>query len=726
MLDIVKWPAGCLLGMTLFDQSPELKSISGLWFEIQADVEGKKLLLMYSIMLHKDEVEIEKEDIVVNGTIMKMSEDVESPIGEEKFIFLPAGTQVKVKYNQDTGKGNIEILFYPRSPYEILNVTDEEAEEMIAQWQMIPKTFSNTVKSLNDRFTKIQQGNRDIDAMKENKDITDLAESINILRKIPDKEYAEKIYSAIKQSPEYKTVKEYKKELVAKRDGIQWDEEQFAVMEKSGIQTINMYAKNQEAYLKRMEQLMGKDDKENLIKLISEACTHGIFMIADNFIAQDSYKAMYRNIKNTPEYVTGNLHVGTVYKTIKMLSSIHEKYPDMLKETWVIEQIKQSIHERRLAVEENVNGRKYNPFTRSDAIINDDLWKMLASVCGDDPSVFVDMTTIFDLLIQQKHQDGTNSWTFTYGVMKNITEYINTNKTLLDTDLNFKIEVMKYFDKDEDSWKTYKDIDSEFWMEFMVAAMKDGGMEKKFFAILKEALDRKDMSSSLFPSTKLKKYGEFIIRFINMNKYLVRQPWEVNEQKIVQELRDAYRNDVEYKKEFIEFAKRRAKDIFRDMSEEQRKEYFIHERNDQWLDHNTWLSNYKEFHEQDIIVVISEHYYRWNRWIDGGGIQRKSMLTLYTSWCTIYASTWYQQYRDRFYPEQDDYSQQFVEVLEIKEETDGYAVKVITWLNRSQTVKLSSLNTYELKFNALSQVSCVSEKDKQLFIAAEKYKQELW
>ena len=114
------------------------------------------------------------------------------------------------------------------------------------------------------------------------------------------------MYEAINQSPEYQEVKNHKKEVQNKEAVLEKNKQEFDVAQKVGIQNINMYAKNQEAYIKSFNQLLKKDDKEKLQKLLSEACKHGIFMIADNFIAQDSYQSLYWNVpgKERPEYVT--------------------------------------------------------------------------------------------------------------------------------------------------------------------------------------------------------------------------------------------------------------------------------------------------------------------------------------------------------------------------------------------------------------------------------------
>lgn len=105
--------------------------------------------------------------------------------------------------------------------------------------------------------------------------------------------------------------------------------------------------------------------------------------------------------------------------------------------------MRESVHEWKLNVEENVKNRVYNPFTRSDAIRYDDVRQMLAKVCGDG-SVLHDMASIFDLLVEQRHQDGTNSYNFTNTVESHIGEYMQQNKGLLGKDMMFTLNVVKY------------------------------------------------------------------------------------------------------------------------------------------------------------------------------------------------------------------------------------------------------------------------------------------
>jgi len=99
----------------------------------------------------------------------------------------------------------------------------------------------------------------------------ELIKSINFLRKCDDKKYVEEIYTAIKTSPEYQKVKEKKKEIIEKKDMVKQGEEQFVAMEKDAIEKLKAYVKNQEKYIKKINQLLEKDDRDTLKKTVSEA-----------------------------------------------------------------------------------------------------------------------------------------------------------------------------------------------------------------------------------------------------------------------------------------------------------------------------------------------------------------------------------------------------------------------------------------------------------------------
>ncbi|MEI7918957.1 MAG: hypothetical protein WCH65_01755 [bacterium] len=140
--------------------------------------------------------------------------------------------------------------------------------------------------------------------------------------------------------------------------------------------------------------------------------------------------------------------------------------------------MKQSIHDRRLNVEKNVKNGIYNPFTRSDAIRDESLRQMLAKVCNEDRLVLDDMTVIFDLLVQQRHQDGTNSGSFIYSVQENINEYIQQNPSLLYKDSISTISTIKYIDDKTINGLKLHDMDSEFWMNFLIQGVQNSETEK--------------------------------------------------------------------------------------------------------------------------------------------------------------------------------------------------------------------------------------------------------
>ena len=104
---------------------------------------------------------------------------------------------------------------------------------------------------------------------------------------------------------------------------------------------------------------------------LGQAAQEGVFDIADNFIAQDSFASVYKNITSNnerPEYTKGDLNLETVKRIIRLLTQIQTKYPHILETTGINTYIAKSIAAWRLQVQENVNNKIYNPFTRSYAI----------------------------------------------------------------------------------------------------------------------------------------------------------------------------------------------------------------------------------------------------------------------------------------------------------------------------------------------------------------------
>lgn len=109
-IEIIQWPIWCMLGLVLFDQSPETQQIEVLPFRLKLVIEDITLALVYWLKIYKDHIIDVKDDIVVKGKIVKTQWDLESPIWEEKFRFLAENTEVNITYNQDSWTWNIEIL----------------------------------------------------------------------------------------------------------------------------------------------------------------------------------------------------------------------------------------------------------------------------------------------------------------------------------------------------------------------------------------------------------------------------------------------------------------------------------------------------------------------------------------------------------------------------------------------------------------------------------------
>ena len=112
-IEIIQWPIWCMLWLVLFDQSPEIQQIDILPFRLRLVIDDISLGLIYELKIYKDHIIDVKEDIVVQGKIVKTERDLESPLHEEKFNFLPENTEVTIRYNQDTWMWDIEIFNMP-------------------------------------------------------------------------------------------------------------------------------------------------------------------------------------------------------------------------------------------------------------------------------------------------------------------------------------------------------------------------------------------------------------------------------------------------------------------------------------------------------------------------------------------------------------------------------------------------------------------------------------
>lgn len=249
-LQIIEWPIGCLLWVTLFDQSPEAQQISWLWFTVLAEFDDEKIGVIYGILLDKKDVWLEGQDIIVGWKIVKAKGDEQSPIGEEKFIFLPEGTEVKIRYNQDTSTGDIEITSYPLSLYDESNKEDITIDDDLEIEENQINVVSKLTWELNEWFIQIQNGKNDIEKTEKDSFFVqtkeELVKNLNLARKCNDKKYTEEVYNAIKESSEYKYAKNTKQGIKEKKNHIKEDEEKFEVLQKNSIEELRKYTDKQE------------------------------------------------------------------------------------------------------------------------------------------------------------------------------------------------------------------------------------------------------------------------------------------------------------------------------------------------------------------------------------------------------------------------------------------------------------------------------------------------
>ena len=742
-LDIIQWPMWCMLWIALFDQSPEAQSISWLWFTVWAEFLETKIGLHYCVQLYKPTVSIEDKDIVVSGKIIKVPEDRWSELEKEKFTFLPEGTEVRVKYNQDEGKGELEIMAYPLDLHESTkNTSDASIENFKGQTNIV----STLIGELNDNFERLEKLQSEISKEWTDKQIwttrEKLIQSINFLRTIQSETFKENAYQTIKDSQEYNQVKEYKEEVKRKSQEKEDIQKGFDDLQKVNVEKLRKYNKQQDAHLSNIQEILESETSEeeekikNLKIVLSKACSIWLFCIADNFIAQDNTSHTYRNVpyEKEPEYAKWKLNIEEVRKTIGLLIEIQSRYPEILKQLGVADQIKDSIHEWKMKVEENVRNKIYNPCTRGSAIRYDELWTMLGKVCGDDLSVLKDMVAIFDLLMEQRHPDGTNSGSFQYAVQEGISLYMEEskshrekNKEVLAIDVLNNMNMLEYFGKEFSEQVWIRDIDSPFWMEVFISWAIHPAIEKKYLKLL--AQESSKIRSSSFSTANIQEYIKFLTTYFQTKKYEIQKTWSVDKEAIIKEVHEIYQQSLDNKEaekqrkeKTIACAKEKVQEIFTHLTPEQKKEYFtkVYDQT-RWQTHRTWIHTYQEFDNGGISTVISEHSYYGSRW----GIERDSQLCIYVNGCKLKSSTWYNNYRDRYDAKNDNYNNQYVEVQEVTKEGEKYIIKVKTWSWSTRILTMSPESIYQIDMKIMTGISWLSQKDTTLLMDAIKFQKEL-
>lgn len=742
-LKIVQWPPGCLLWMTLFDQSPEVQRISWLWFVILAEIKGTPpLAIPYGIAIDKNKPNIDGNDIVVPGRIIKMPEDEQSPLAKEKFIFLPKDTQVKIRYNQDTWSGDIEILSYPFDIVEDQNKEKiSEEKEWIKSGETTINIVSKVVSELNKTFMTLENHKQGFIHWSTNKEIEKirdkLAKTMEGLKTMSNKTYVKKATKDIQNSAEYQRVQAYELEETERKKWLEVEEETFNQEQERWLTKIVAYMKKQESCVKNISELLLRTDIKEEEKFVSiktiihAACKDWMFIIADNFIAQDNYQSVYRKIDRDkrPKYVKWDLNLQVTMDLVKILTKLQDNYPGILEGTWALDQIKQSIHDRRLKVEENVKNGRYNSFTRSGAIRYEDLREMLSKVSWKDAEVLNDMIAIFDSLIQQRHQDGSNSWNFTGTVLHNIALYAWEDREVLGKGLSGNVNMLKYMDEETKEQVWFSDVESGFWMNWLLSTIKSQEKEDKCFEVLENEVEGKRMTSSHFPNLKMEEYVDFLKKFLQTKKLLLKKDEDVNATEFATELHNLYQEELickgktkKLQEKLIVKAEARAKEVFKKLSPKAKEEYFkkVYDES-RGQNHRTGLHTFKEFKKENILTVISEHSY----WSSRGGIERDSQLCIYVNDCTLKSSTGYQNYRDRFESSKDNPNNQYVEVLEVKKEADIYHITARTWAGKEKTLEMTPKENYELNLEILSGITSIVKEDKKMFLEASTSKKEL-
>lgn len=548
---------------------------------------------------------------------------------------------------------------------------------------------------------------------------SDIIRDILLLKKIDDTAYKYELYQAIQDSPAYQSLKQERTELRSKTKAVKEWETAWGSTEKATIKKMINYQKSYKQSLEDIQLALEQDNNHWLKLALSGAYEKWIFAIGDDFVTQDIQCTTYEGIprEERPEYVKHNKYLA--YDSINILLQLQEVAPDLLKELWIVDQIQQSIHMRKETVEKNVHNKIYSPFTREYTIRDISLRTMITKMYKDNDSVFKDMVAIFELLLEQRHQDGTNSWSFTGTVKENIHNYIQENQHLLGVAYKYTHMAFPYLDQDQLKNLWCFDIESEFWKKLIVACIQSDKGQEMFKDLIAKVQKKWSITSSQLPQSEINKYLKFWTDFIPLQHYAYLKTWETDVDTVREKGCAAYTDTLTYDKTqkekktlLLQKATDRVQKLFSSFSPEQRKAYFKKAYDEsRWQNHSTWMCSYQEFDEGKLFTVISEHSY----WSSSWWIERDSQLDLYTNNKSLQkASTGYQNYRDRFSASKDNYNNQYFEVLNITKENNSFKIETKTWDNDQKTLLMNPKETYHIDMNIMSELPFITQQDKTL------------
>lgn len=547
---------------------------------------------------------------------------------------------------------------------------------------------------------------------------SELAKTLNTLRQHPNKSFVLDTYKNILSSETYTNVKQYKSIVQTteedKKD-ICWENET----------AITLKSKIIWKYVSVLHKAWETKNKKEIKTVLDVMCKKGLLRIWDIFAANDRYENLPRDKQlKTFFELFDFLPIEQLYI---LIVEILETYPDIVEESWLKAQLKDSIKNRMLQVKDNVAHKIYNSSTRGRHIRSTQFWYMITKIYNHDIEVLADLNAIFRLLIEQRHQDWTNSGTFTYWVQAHINAYLLTNIENIHNINNSAEEQKQWLYlitnniqdlRKSDMVISLCDLDHRLRERFLTSWAQN----KEVWSMFKVLLDKiiRDNIATLHshPEWNIKEYSTFMKQYYNWNSYTPHN-WEKAEWTnsisqlhiLYQEKLEADKQREEQKKKAKQEALQKVNTLFSTLSVEDKKTYFKSACDEsRWQNHHNGMHSFKEF-PNGMWAVIVEHSYRSSRW----WIERDSGLDIYTDNYSKKYSIGMQNYRDRFDQAKDNYGNQFSEILSV-EKVGEFWVKIVAKMgnDKEKTYTLEMWMPYNISLKDIAKVWWLAENDKKM------------
>lgn len=547
---------------------------------------------------------------------------------------------------------------------------------------------------------------------------SELAKTLNTLRQHPNKAFVHETYKDIVSSEAYTDVQQYKS-IAQQTEDIQkdlcWETET----------SITLVSKIMWKYVSVLHKAWETKNKKEVKTIIDVMCKKGLFRIWDIFAANDRYENLPRDKQQKTFFELFDFM--PIEQLYVLITEISELYPEIIETSWLKSQLKESIKTRMLQVKDNVAHKVYNNSTRRTHIRNKQLWYMITRIYSKDIEVLSDLDAIFRLLVEQGHQDWTNSGTFTYWVQAHINAYLLINIENINS-VDNSIEIQKQWLnliinnlhdlRKSDIGISLCDLDNILRERFLISWIQN----KEVWSMYKVLLDKliRDNIATLqsHPEWNIKEYSAFMKQYYNWTSYTLHN-WEKAEwtgpisqlHTLYQEKLEADKQREELKKIAKQEALQKVNTIFSTLSAEDKDIYFKSACDEsRGQNHHNGMHSFKEF-PNGMWAVIVEHSYRSSRW----WVERDSGLDIYTDNYSKKYSIGMQNYRDRFDQAKDNYGNQFSEILSV-EKVGEFWVKIVAKMgnDKEKTYTLEMGMPYNISLKDIAKVWWLAEKDKKM------------